>query len=368
MRGSRVLIIVGAVLVIGAIVVGVIFVLGGGIGEPAEPSVPVGEEGTVIPEVPQVQIVVAAQDLARGVQITEEMIHGEAPAVILKDWPEEEMPNGAITRVEDVIGRTTRVDVVRDLPILASMLVEESPGSAASVQIPEGLVAYALPVARYSSVAWALQSGDYVDMIISLLLVDLDEEFQSITPLQSGCVSPPEGEECKGGVMGRLEVLPNGWLVNLTPSEPPRSQLVTQLTIQNALVLRVGDWPMFGEESSGTSSEEPSTGEEEAAAVEEAKPSTPALAPLTLAVTRQDAMVLEYAQLTGGHITFVLRRAGSDDRATTESITLQYLMDRYNIEIPTKLPYGVEPRIISLDIINRAAATAYQPTEGGVEE
>jgi pilus assembly protein CpaB len=368
MRGSRVLIIVGAVLVIGAIVVGVIFVLGGGREEPVEPSVPVGEEGTVIPEVPQVQIVVAAQDLARGVQITEAMIQGEAPAVILKDWPEEEIPNGAITRMEDVVGRTTRVDVVRDLPILASMLVEESPGSAASLQIPEGLVAYALPVARYSSVAWALQPGDYVDMIISLLLVDLDEEFQTITPLHADCVSPPEGEECKGGVMGRLEVLPNGWLVNLTPGEPQRSQLVTQLTIQNAIVLRVGDWPMFGEEPSEAPPEEPSTGEEEAAAVEEAKPSTPVLAPLTLAVTRQDAMVLEYAQLTGGHITFVLRRAGSDDRATTESITLQYLMDRYNIEIPTKLPYGVEPRIISLDIINRAAATEYQPAEGGVEE
>ena len=115
MRGSRLLVIVGAVLVIGAIIIGAIFVMRGQ-QTPVEPAVSV--EGTVVPEVPQVQIVVAAQDLARGIRITEAMTRGEAPAVTLKDWPEEEVPPGAITRLEDVIGRTTRVDAVRDLPIL----------------------------------------------------------------------------------------------------------------------------------------------------------------------------------------------------------------------------------------------------------
>ncbi len=360
MRGSRVLVIVGAVVVIGAIVIGAIFVLRGQ-QAPAEPAVPAEGEGTVVPEVPQVKIVVAAQNLARGVRITEEMTQGEAPAVVLKEWPESEVPLGAITRLEDVIGRTTRVDVVRDLPILASMLVEDQQGSAASLKIPEGMVAYPVPVDRYSSVAWALQPGDYVDMIVSLLLTDLDEEFQSETPLQASCVSPPEGEECKGGTMGRLEVLPNGFLVNLVPTAPQRPRLVTQLTIQNAAVLRVGDWPA-PEEESEMPVEAPAAGEEDAPVEEAPEPSAPALAPLTLAVTRQDAMVLEYAQLTGARITFVLRRAGDGDRSTTSSVTLQYMMDRYNIEIPAKLPYGVEPRVISLDIINRAAATTYQQT------
>jgi hypothetical protein len=197
-------------------------------------------------------------------------------------------------------------------------------------------------------------------VILSLLLVDLDEEFQSITPLQAGCVSPPEGEECKGGVMGRLEVLPNGWLVNLVPTDPQRPRLVTQLTIQNAMVLRVGDWPSAEEPSAAASEEPPASGEEEAAPVEETPSSPAALAPLTLAVARQDAMVLEYAQLTGASITFVLRRAGDEDRSTTSSVTLQYMMDRYNIEIPAKLPYGLEPRVLSLDTINRATATTYQ--------
>lgn len=367
MRGSRVLLIVGAILIVGALAVGAIFIIRGR----SQPAKPAGtEEVTPTPtEVPQIQIVVAAQDIPRGIEITEQMTRGDAPAVILKDWPEGEVPDGAITRVEDVIGRTTRVDLIRELPILASMLVEEQAGSSAALQIPEGSVAYAVPVQRYSSVAWALQPGDYVDMIISLLLVDLDEEFQTIQPNQGNCLSPSEDPACvgMGGAMGRLEVMPNGWLVNLRPNESQRPRLVTQLTIQNALVLRVGDWPIEGEQPAFPTPEptpvpEEGVGEgEEGAAQQQPKASpAPLIAPLTLAVSRQDAMVLDYAQLMGAHVTFVLRRTGDEGRDTTESVTLQYMLDRFNIEMPPKLPYGVEPRITALETINRAQATAYQ--------
>jgi pilus assembly protein CpaB len=338
------LFIVGAVLVIGAIAVGAVFLLSGGGGAPSEPM---AEDGTATPEVPKVQIVVAAQNLARGVQITEEMNAGDSPAVILKSWPEEEVPAGALTRLEDVYGRTTRQDIVRDLPILASMLVDEPFGSAAALQIPEGMVAYALPVSRYSSIAWALQPGDYVDMMISLLITDLDEEFQSALPLRASCISPPEGEECKSGLMGRLEVLPNGWLVNLVPNGAMRSQLVTQLTLQNVLVLRVGDWPTT-DEPPPDAMEDPDLAAEEPPPEEGAMPEIPEKAPLTLAVTRQDAMILEYVQLTGARVTFLLRRTGDDSRVTTESITLQYLMERFNVEIPPKLPYGIDSEINTL--------------------
>jgi Flp pilus assembly protein CpaB len=364
MRGSRMLFIVGGILIVGAIAVGAIFMfrdrLGGGRGATPAPE----EQVTPTPEL-ETQIVVAAQDLTPGVEITEEMIGGGAPAVILKGWPEDEVPEGAIYRLEDVVGRTTRVDVTRDLPILASMLVEEPVGSKASLLIPEGNVAYALPVERYSSVAWALQPGDYVDMIISLLLIDLDEEFQSSPPFQAACVSPAEGEECKSGRLGRLEVLPNGWLVNLIPSESQRARLVTQVTIQNALVLRVGDWPILGEETKVPTPEPtPEGGGEAAEGQQPSSPATPLVAPLTLAVSRQDAMVLDYAQLTGARITFVLRKKGENERDTTESVTLQYLMERFNVELPSKLPYGVEPRVTALEtVVSRSEAASYQTSE-----
>jgi len=206
--------------------------------------------------------------------------------------------------------------------------------------------------------------------------VDVDEEFQSVEPSRAQCLSPSEDPACAGmgGPMGRLEVMPNGWLVNLTPSESQRPRLVTQLTIQSALVLRVGDWPIEGEEPIILMPEPTPTptpvpeGEEGAVVPEVPEPLTPLVAPLTLAITRQDALVLDYAQLMGANITFVLRRTGDVNRVTTESVTLQYLMDRYNIELPPKLPYGADPRIIGLDTINRAEAESYQPPTTTAEE
>ena len=159
MRGSRLLLIVGAVLIIGALAVGAIFIVRERQAASQRAKEAAMEEvGTPVPEeVPQVQIVVASQDIPRGVRLSPDMAEGDARAFMLKDWPEEEVPDGAITTLDVVYGRTTRVDIVRELPILATMLVEEGSGSSASVMIPEGSVAYAVPVQRYSSVAWALQ-------------------------------------------------------------------------------------------------------------------------------------------------------------------------------------------------------------------
>ena len=368
MRGGRLLLIIGGILVVAALAVGGILLMQG----QKAPQEPVEGETTPVPPEPQVEIVVAAQDLPKGTTITEEMIQEGVPAVALKPWPEDEIPMGAITSLEEVVGRTLRADATRDLPILASMLMMAPTGSNAALQIPEGQVAYALPVARYSSVAWALQPGDYVDVIISLLLVDLDEEFQTIEPNQARCLSPSEDPACvgMGGPMGRLEVMPNGWLVNLTPAETQRPRLVTQLTVQNAKVLRVGDWPEEGEEEGGAMEPTPTPPVPVEAGAEGAEvpaETRPVYAPLTLAVSRQDAMVLDYAQLTGAHITFVLRRTGDENTVSTESVTLQYLMERFNIEMPEKLPYGVDPRIPSLTGVDLQAATEYQP-EGETPE
>ena len=356
MRGGRVLVIVGLVLLVGAVAVGVILPRR----QPPTP-VPEVEEGTPLPELPtsMTEIVVAVQNIPRGMRITEDI-----NAVALQSWPVDAVPEGAITDLEAAYGRTTRVGIVRGMPILENMLTEqpgdlEAMGSDAALQIPPGKVAYALPVARYSSVAWALQPGDHVDIVLSLLMVELDEEFQTILPNQMACISPPEGEGCVGGPMGRLEVLPNGWLVNVTASEDQRPRLVTQLTVQDAEVLHVGEWLV---------AEEPPAEEEQLE--EEAQPAPPSRAevePLTLIVTRQDAMVLDYALAAGARINLLLRSAGDTGLVTTDSVTLQYIMDRFSIELPPKLPYGVTPPLIQLERIARSEAAGQYGGDGGGE-
>lgn len=353
MRGGRAFIILGVVLVLGAAAVLAYVWLSKG-----RAVTPEAEIATPEPtEVPTVMVVVAVQNIPRGMRITE-----ESEAVILRSWPQDALPEGALTEAEAVYDKITRVEIKRGMPVLESMVTETAGdmgegGSDAALQIPDGSVAYALPVAYYSSVAWALQPGDHVDVIISLVFVDLDEEFQSAPPNQVGCISPSEEEGCVGGVFGRIEVLPNGWVVNMAPSEGQRPRLVTQMTVQDAVVLRVGEWPKPGEGLEPTPTPIP---QDEAESDETAPPPTPLppptdrVEPLTLAVTRQDAMVLDYAWSVGARINIVLRRSGDTAASTpTEAVTLQYMMDRFAIELPAKLPHGVVPPVNELQRLPR---------------
>ena len=360
MRGGRMLVIIGFVVLLGAAVVGIIMWLGSR--QPSAPAPITEEGGTTVPYVPpedMAEIVVAAQNLPRGTRITSDTVQ-------IETWPIGSVPEGALTEVGDALDRITRVDIVLNMPILDGMLTDKAGdlgamGSDAALQIPSGKVAYALPVARWSSVAWAVQPGDHVDVLISLLLVDLDEEFQSILPDTASCVEPPEGEGCQSGILGRLEVLANGWVVGAGPSEAQRPRMVTQLTVQDAIVLRVGDWPMEGEEAPPVVEEPLEEGE-----VPTPEPQRAAVEPLTLIVTPQDAMVLKYAEETGASIDLVLRSAGDRDKGliATESVTLQYIFDRFSIELPPKLPYGVEPRLRDL----RRGAAGEAEGGGGSEE
>lgn len=350
MRTGRLLLIVGLIIVLVAAAIGAYLFFLGGDGGPAAPQPP-EQQPTPVPEQ---EVVVAAQDIPRGMRITV-----ESGAVVTTTWPRDAVSELAVTDVEAVYGRVTRQGITRGTPIMTGMLTDEpgdlvAVGSDAALQIPSGKVAYALPVSRYSSVAWALKPGDHVDVIISLLTVDLDEAFQTILPNEFACASAEEG--CQGGVLGRLEALPNGWVVNVVPSEAQRPRLVTQLTVQDITVLRVGDWEEPSEEPVVTPTPE---GEGEAA---EATPQPPEpVKPLTLVLDPQDAAVLKYAEETGASMDFVLRSAADAGRdVTTEPVTLQYLLEQFNIEVPPKLPYGVEPPI---DYLHPGAAGQSQPLE-----
>ncbi len=334
MRGRRSLILVGLIIIVAGVAAVLLLPR---LLKPARPQ-PAPSQEAPPEEGETVTIVVSAQNIPQGKDITED-------AVVLEPWPSGSVPMGAFYEAQEVIGKVASTFIPRGMPILESMLVEPGEllpsGGPAAMQIPEEKeVAYALPISRYTSVAWAIRAGDHVDVLLSFPLVDLDEEFQTILPNQQTCVSPPEGEECTSGVQGRLEALPNGWLVSITPSEGQRPRLVTQLTVQDAVVLRVGDWR--GTEQEGEGGQGGAGGGE--AAEEETRP--PTELPVTLAVTRQEAAILEFARLSNARITLVLRRTGETGQVPgTYPVTLQYLMNTYGIEPPPKLPYGINPPV-----------------------
>jgi hypothetical protein len=70
---------------------------------------------------------------------------------------------------------------------------------------------------------------------------------------------------------------------------------------------------------------------------------------ITLVVSPQDALVLNYinrvVERSPGAVvmTLALRSAGDTSRVDTESVTLQYMFERFNIALPAKLNYGIGP-------------------------
>ena len=62
----------------------------------------------------------------------------------------------------------------------------------------------------------------------------------------------------------------------------------------------------------------------------------------------QDAVTLNYLVYAGSQLTLVLRPSGDDTRVQTEATTLDFLLTQYNIPVPVKLPYGMEPRVDDL--------------------
>jgi Flp pilus assembly protein CpaB len=274
----------------------------------------------------------------------------------------------------------TRQEIPRWQPVLQSMvsanLWEGSPNSAyeaygshTSAILPQGYVAMTIPIDILAGVGYAIGDGDRVDVIGSFLYVDVDEEFQSIEPLKISLVTitAEGGITIQEGIEGRLEQgSALGQPVLLGPLEDQRPRLVTQRTIQNALVIHVGEFePETGQflgepEAAPTeavvvvaSSEDPTGGGSgEAAPLPTPEPPRPSI--ITLGVTPQEAVAL--AWLVEAQVPYTLTIRSAEDREAleegTDSVTLEYMAQRYEIERPPKLEYALEPRITEIRSIN----------------
>jgi pilus assembly protein CpaB len=282
------------------------------------------------------------------------------------------------TNKSDVEGKMARY-TMDPYTIVTSALVTESPdteqGSDDALFIDPGMVAVSIPITRLSSVSYAPQRGDHVNVIVTMLFVDLDPAWQTKLPNWTGNVIGPGGGILAGGgqlpettitllaqpfagpsEQGRPE---NDPLMNQTfyilPSEEQRPRLVSQTLIQNVRVLQMGNFLTPVEKAALEATQPaptatPVPGAEQPPEQAQATP-TPMPAPpdvITLIVTPQDAVTLNYLIYGGAQLTLVLRNPRDADLSTTEAVTLSYLLDQYNIPIPVKLPYGFQPAVTSL--------------------
>ncbi|MCK6578565.1 MAG: SAF domain-containing protein [Anaerolineae bacterium] len=313
-----------------------------------------------------VDLVIAVQELPRGIIIPPN-------AVAIRPWPQDAAPFNAVTNVEDVIGKRARTDIFREQPILSNMVVEDLTsaarvGSDAAAVLPTGLVAVSLPIDRLTSIAYAPQDGDRVDLIISLLYVDVDEAFQSITPNSITLFRiTDEGIELLQGIQGRVDSTQLGPVI-VGPSERQRPRLVTQRTIQDALVVHVGNFPPDGRFIGvpPTPTPVPQEGEEgEGGTPPPPTPTPPRPDIITLGVTPQEAVVITWLIEARVPVTLALRSAQDTSRTSTTEVTLDYVMAQYGITLPGKRPYAIEPAIRSIRQILASQVIDLNPNAGG---
>jgi Flp pilus assembly protein CpaB len=332
MRRRRTFLIVFVILIVVLLAgVSALVLRGGDFGlGPAPTAAPIQETATPTPK-PEKAIVVALQPVRRGMRIPPD-------AVQVRRWPIDELPSDPIDNLDDVIGMFAASDLVPRQPIRASQIKTVFlEGADIDLAIPEGHVAYALPVRIYSAVANALHPGSRVDVLISFSVVDVDPNSQVKQPEDMLC--PPDLLEC-------------------VPMGDQVPALVSQYTVQNALVLGTGIWGVEpepgvevlgpGEEVAEEEPEIPVVEGDEAA--EEAPPPEEPRVPLltevtvvTLAVNPQDALVLKWAWESDSSVDLVLRSAiDADNFPQPEAVTLKYMIERFQISLPPKLPHVAE--------------------------
>lgn len=341
--------------------------------------------------IPRLEVVIAIQNIPRGTVITPDRV-----TIVL--YPVDAIPGDTFDEIEFVVGQIAATDIFTNELILSRKLVQSldslgSVGSDAAAILEPGRVAIAVPMDRITSVAYALQPGDRVDIIVSMLFVDLDQDFQTQLPnsmttgnfivspstedgetVLTTLYEPPDsvsfradgfdsrttvaadtlsvGSEFSGTIRNDLTIP-----VIIEPSEQQRPRLVTQRTVTDAQILYVGEFPrdgrIFEATSTPVATPEPDPnavdagdGGEEDVPPTAVIPDRPTI--ITLAVRPQDAVVLTYMAEASIPMTFALRSARTQGLPDTSPVTLNYILQTYNIQVPEALNFGIEPAIRSI--------------------
>ncbi len=258
-RGGQLLIILGLILAV--ITAGLVY------------------SATRVPEtkVVTVDVVVAVQDISERVEI-------QAPMLAVKQWPADSVPTGVVTKIADAVGKASVTKIYAGELILAGKLVDAKLAKVLTFLIPPGMVAFTIPASEGTAVAGAIQPGDFVDVLLTLKVKEID--------LRTGNES--------------------------------QEQPTVQVTLQDVKVINVGLWSppqQAATQSTGT----------QTTSTQAAKPADSKT--ITVLVNEQDALVLKFAK-EQGIIDLVLRPYNDHDKVRTDSVYVTYMIDRFNFARP----------------------------------
>jgi pilus assembly protein CpaB len=296
-----------------------------------------------------VEVYIAVQPIPQGGKITEDvlstipypqdkvnesMFTQDKLAALLTKVAKYPLEQGVIITVGDVSDASAAVPISG--PQWASL-------------IPPGMTAMSLPITRLSVMGYGIDDGAHINLNACFLFVDVDPSFQTILPNLTASLTGtgfvPDtlpvltlGLGAAGTQQGRLELdasLQQPFY--LLPSEPQqRPRMVCQMLLQDAVVMKLGN---FTDAAPVTT--------DPAAPVADPAAAPVAAAPdiITLIVSPQDSITLSYLMYTNAQISMTLRNPTDQARNATEAATLQFLLSQYNIPVPAKLPYAMQPAL-----------------------
>ena len=373
MRRGRVFFILAFVLILGLVAVAVVWLLF------LRPQT-TAQQMTPTPK--PVMVVYVTQNLSKGTELEAEMM-AQIP------WQQGQLPQGMVMgeQLPEMVGRLVKYDLPAGIPLLDSMLLSENEtiptsGSPWALNIPPGMVAVSIPVNRIANVSYALRPGDHVNVIATLMFVDVDTDFQSVLPnftgiaissgppdpetgtqlpltvgvaslSQGGVIDPETGvpappSQLSPGIYGKVVIDPVlGQAVYVVPSEAQRPRYVSHMLLQDAVVLQVGDFPLPGQEVQPQGTVTPTPAPDQQEGEQPAGPVPPDV--VTLIVRPQDAVTLNYVMAAktklAATLSLALRAANDSSRENVLPVTLQFLLEQYQIPVPARLPYSLNPRI-----------------------
>jgi len=377
MRRGRIFIYLALIVILG---IAAFFLLSRNLLGKKEPDVSGAQEtpgvaATAVP-VDRIDVVMSKQDIPRGIPITEEHLDKRTIPQDMYDqgmfkYPEE---------LNKVVGRKAVQPIKQNRIILSGDLIDTETlmaGRQEAILIPAEKVAVSIPITRLSSGSYAPRAGDHVNVIVTLLFIELDTDYQSKLPNVTAAVIAPgpnlvlwdsskstaeetsntstlnvaeqlrnmTAQVASGGVVASLgRTLQDPVLEQtfyLVPLEAQRPRLVSQSLIQDVLVLHVGDFDLEAPEPVSVAPGEPTP-----TPVPQVMQKAPDL--ITLVVSPQDAVTLNYLIFSGAKLTLALRPPNDTSIAQTQAVTLDYLVNSYQIALPVKLNFGIEPRVDDL--------------------
>ncbi len=219
--------------------------------------------------------------------------------------------------------------------------------------IPPGMTAMSIPANRFALSGYSINDGAHVNLNACFLFVDVDPSFQTILPNKTAALTGtgflpdalPVVSLSVGAAdsnQGRLELDPSlQQPYYASPSEAQRPRMVCQMMLQDVVVMKLGD---FSIEPGATIKTLPVTTNEAGETV------SVTIVPdiVTLIVTPQDSITLTYLLNTldtQTRLSMTLRNPSDQARQATEASTLQFLLSQYNIPVPAKLPYAMQPAL-----------------------